>query len=37
MFAEDTNLFLTHEDNSYLSDTDNFQSEKTNQWLVYFK
>ena len=34
MFAGDTNLFLTHKDVSYLSETANLELERINQWFV---
>ena len=34
MFADDTNLFLTHKDVSYLFETANLELERINQWLV---
>ena len=34
MFADDTNLFLTHKDISYLFETANFQLERINQWFI---
>ena len=34
MFAGDTNLFLTHKDVSYLSETGNLELERINQWFV---
>ena len=33
MFADDTNLFLTHKEISYLFQTANFQLERINQWF----
>ena len=36
MFADDTNLVLTHKDISYLFETANLQLGRINQWL-YFK
>ena len=34
MYADDTNLFLRHEDISYLSETANLQLEIINQWFI---
>ena len=34
MYADDINLFLTHKDISYLSETTNLQLERINQWLI---
>ena len=34
MFADDTNLFLTHKDVSYLFETANLELERINQWFV---
>ena len=34
MFADDTNLFLTHKDISYLFKTANLQLEIINQWFL---
>ena len=34
MYADDTNLFLTHEDIRYLFETTNLQLEKISQWVV---
>ena len=34
MYADDTNLFLTHKDISYLFETANLQLERINQWLI---
>ena len=34
MFADDTNLFLTREDISYLFETPNFPLKRINQWLI---
>ena len=34
MFADDTSLFLTHKDISYLSETANLQLERINQWFI---
>ena len=34
MFADDTNLFLTHKDISYLFETANLQLERINQWFI---
>ena len=34
MYADDTNLFLTHKDISYLFETANIQLERINQWFI---
>ena len=34
MCADDTNLFLTHKDISYLFETANLQLERINQWFI---
>ena len=34
VYADDTNLFLTHKDTSYLSETANLELEIINQWFV---
>ena len=34
MFADDTNLFLTHKDISYLFEMGNFQLQRINQWFI---
>ena len=34
MCADDTNLFLTHKDISYLFETANLQVERINQWFI---
>ena len=34
MYADDTNLFLTHKDISYLFETVNLQLERINQWFI---
>ena len=34
MFADDSNLFLTHEGISYLFETANLQLERISQWFV---
>ena len=34
MYADNTNLFLTHKDISYLFETANLQSERINQWFL---
>ena len=34
MFADDTNLFLTHKNISYLFETANLQLERINQWFI---
>ena len=34
IFADDTNLFLTHKDISYLFETVNLQLERINQWFI---
>ena len=34
MFADDTNLFLTHTDISYLFEMANRQLERINQWFI---
>ena len=34
MFAGDTNPFLTHENISYLFETENLQLERINQWFI---
>ena len=34
MFADDTNLFLTHKDISYVFETANLQLEIINQWFI---
>ena len=34
MFADDTNLFITHEDTDYLFETTNLQLERINQWFI---
>ena len=34
MFGDDTNLFLTHKDISYLFETANLQLERINQWFI---
>ena len=34
MYANDTNLFLTHKDISYLFETANLQLERINQWFI---
>ena len=34
MFADDTNLFLSHKDISYLFEAANLQLERINQWLI---
>ena len=34
MYADDTNLFLTHKDIRYLFETTNLQLEKISQWVV---
>ena len=34
MYVDDTNLFLRHEDISYLSETANLQLEIINQWFI---
>ena len=34
MYADDTNLFLTHKDISYLFETANLQLERINQWFI---
>ena len=34
MYADDINLFLTHKDISYLSETTNLQLERINQWFI---
>ena len=34
MFADDTNLFLTHKDIIYLFETANLQLERINQWFI---
>ena len=34
MYADDTNLFLTHKDISYLSETANLQLERISQWFI---
>ena len=34
MFGDDTNLFLTHKDISYLFETVYLQLERINQWFV---
>ena len=34
MHADDTNLFLTHKDISYLFETANLQLERINQWFI---
>ena len=34
MFTDDTNLFLTHEDISYLFETANLQLERINLWFI---
>ena len=34
MYADDTNLFLTHKDISYLFETTNLQLERINQWFI---
>ena len=34
MYADDTNLFLTHKDISYLFETANLQVERINQWFI---
>ena len=37
MFADATNLFLTHRDISYLFETANLQLERINQWFISSK
>ena len=37
MFADDTNLFLTHKDFSYLFKTTNLELERINQWFISSK
>ena len=34
MLADDTNLFLTHKDISYLFEMANLQLERINQWFI---
>ena len=34
MYVDDTNLFLTHKDISYLFETANLQLERINQWFI---
>ena len=34
MYADDTNLFLTHKDISYLFEMANLQLERINQWFI---
>ena len=34
MYANDTNLFLTHKDIGYLFDMANLQLERINQWFI---
>ena len=34
MYADNTNLFLTHKDISYLFETANLQLERINQWFL---
>ena len=34
MYADDTNLFLTRKDISYLFETANLQLERINQWFI---
>ena len=34
MYADDTNLFLTHKDIRYLFETTNLQLEKISQWVI---
>ena len=34
MFADDTNLFLTNKNISYLFETANLQLERINQWII---
>ena len=34
MYADDTNLFLTHKDSGYLFETANLQLERINQWFI---
>ena len=34
MYADDTNLFLTHKDISYLFETANLQLERITQWFI---
>ena len=34
IYADDTNLFLTHKDISYLFETENLQLEWINQWFI---
>ena len=34
MFADDTNLFITHKDISYLFETANLQLERINPWFI---
>ena len=34
MYADDTNLFLTHKDISYLFETANLQVERISQWFI---
>ena len=34
MYADDTNLFITHKDISYLFETANLQLERINQWFI---
>ena len=34
MFADDTNLFLTHKNISYHSEMSNLQLERINQWFI---
>ena len=34
MFADDTNLFLTHKDINYLFEMANLQLERINQWFI---
>ena len=34
MYADDTNLFLTHKDIRYIFETANLQLERINQWFI---
>ena len=34
MYADDTNLFLTHKDTSYIFETANHELERINQWFI---
>ena len=37
MYADDTNLFVTHKDISYLLETANLQLKRINQWFISSK